>query len=102
MKAYDFQPGDIVKVVRKVGDSGYVLGMIGTYRGDSAVEFDKPFLGSHGCMGRCPSHCGWYVEPEALEFVQAGSSLSFSPAPEEDFLSLLGGFSESEVSHAHP
>ena len=27
---------------------------------------------------------------------------SFAPAPEADFLSLLGGFSESEVSHAHP
>ena len=40
--------------------------------------------------------------PPAVHLREISTSSVFTPAPEEDFLSLLGGFSESEVSHAHP
>lgn len=45
---------------------------------------------------------GYGKTPVAVHLGKVLTSSVFTPAPEADFLSLLGGFSESEVPHAHP
>ncbi len=89
-----FNEGDRVQVVKRVLDSGRVLHMTGTIRvqdiicGNVGVEFDEDFPGGHDLGGSCENGRGWWVHPEALEFL--GDTVFESPS-DSDFAALLFG-----------